>query len=70
VGVLGYVLRTAILWAASLVVAFAGMEASRRVVLAHERDSAAAVASRAATSASPTADLLCALPAKRACPAP
>jgi hypothetical protein len=40
--VLGFVLRTAILWIISLVVAVAGMEAAHRFVVAQDRDRATA----------------------------
>ena len=40
--VLGFVLRTFILWVLSLVVALAGMEGAHRFVIARERDQAAA----------------------------
>ena len=40
-GVLGFVLRTVVLWVLSLVVAIAGMEAAHRFVLARDRDQAA-----------------------------
>jgi hypothetical protein len=63
--VLGFVLRTAILWVLSLVVAVGGMEAAHRFVAARDRDSAAmaAMAAHAAASAWPAPNLLSALAA-------
>jgi hypothetical protein len=63
--VLGFVLRTAILWVLSLVVSVAGMEAAHRFVSARDRDSAATatMAAHAAASAWPAPNLLSALPA-------
>ena len=45
--VVGFVLRTLILWAISLVVALAGMEGAHRFVAARDSDRAAATESEA-----------------------
>jgi len=51
---LGFVIRTAILWVISLVVAVAGMEAAHRFVVAHDRDRATATEPQVAELPAPS----------------
>ena len=60
---LGIVLRTAVLWVISLVVAFAAMEGAHRIEVARDQGSAAALEAQAEASASSVPDPISTLPA-------